>query len=72
MVQGVVQAIILQVTFVVMAKGGTVTQGTQFYRDEGFTNGFWLLAGCVALGGLLILLIPKVKPLDEAEAGQAT
>ncbi|MFJ8021479.1 MFS transporter [Streptomyces sp. NPDC096311] len=71
MVQGVVQAIVLQVTFVVMAKGGMVMKGTQFYSDGGFANGFWLMAGCVVLGGLLILLIPKVKRLDEAEVGQA-
>ncbi|MDW4910923.1 MFS transporter [Streptomyces sp. ADMS] len=71
MVQGVVQAIVLQLTFVVMAKGGTVAQGTQFYGDSGFSHAFWLEAGCVALGGLLILLIPKVKRLDEAEVGQA-
>ncbi|MGW1619533.1 MFS transporter [Streptomyces sp. NPDC002172] len=71
MVQGVIQAVVLQLTFVVMAKGGTVLKGTQFYGDSGFANGFWLEAGCVALGGLLILLIPKVKRLDEAEVGQA-
>ncbi|NNN29189.1 MFS transporter [Streptomyces sp. S3(2020)] len=71
MVQGVVQAVVLQVTFVVMAKGGTVAKGTQFYSDGGFTNGFWLMAGCVVLGGLLILLIPKGKGLDQAEVGQA-
>ncbi|MDW6064366.1 MFS transporter [Streptomyces sp. FXJ1.4098] len=71
MVQGVVQAVVIQLTFVVMAKGGTVLKGTQFYGDSGFSHGFWFAAGCVALGGLLILLIPKVKRLDEAEVGQA-
>lgn len=71
MMQGVVQAIIMQVTFVAIAKGGTVLQGTQFYSDGGFSNGFWLEAGCVALVGLVILLIPKLNRLDEAEVGQA-
>jgi MFS family permease len=71
MVQGIVQAIIIQLTFVAMAKGGSVLQGIQFYRDGGFSNGFWLEAGFVALGGVLVLLIPKVKRLDEAEVGQA-
>lgn len=71
MVQGIVQAVVVQLTFVAMAKGGTVLGGTQFYRDGGFTNGFWLEAGFVALGALLVLLIPKVKRLDEAEVGQA-
>jgi MFS family permease len=71
MVQGVVQAIVVQLGFVAMAKGGTVLKGTQFYSDAGFSHGFWLAAGFVALGALLVLLIPNVKRLDEAEVGQA-
>lgn len=71
MVQGIVQAVAIQLTFVVMAKDGTVLSGTQFYHDAGFANGFWLDAGVAALGGLLILLVPRLKRLDEAEVGQA-
>jgi len=71
MAQGIVQAIVVQLTFVVMAKNGTVLAGTQFYHDAGFSNGFWLVAGFVALGGVLIVLIPKLTVLDQADVGQA-
>jgi MFS family permease len=71
LVQGVAQVIVSQLAFVVMAQHGTVLKGTQFYSDSGFTNGFWLVAGFCAAGVLLTVLIPKVKRLDQAEAGQA-
>ncbi|MGX9885539.1 MFS transporter [Streptomyces sp. NPDC002276] len=71
MVQGITQVVISQLAFVLMARGGKVLKGTQFYNDSGFSNGFWLVAGCCAVGTLLVLLIPKTKKLDEVEAGQA-
>ncbi|MFD3605859.1 MFS transporter [Streptomyces sp. NPDC058656] len=71
MVQGVAQVIISQLVFVVMARDGMVMKGTQFYSDSGFSNGFWLVAGCCAAGTLLVLQIPKAKKLDEVEVGQA-
>ncbi|MFJ5309223.1 MFS transporter [Streptomyces sp. NPDC088350] len=71
MTQGVVQGLLTQVAFVVLAKDGTVVTGTEFYGDRGFTNGFVLFACVVAFAALLVLLIPKGKRLDEAEAGQA-
>ncbi|MFJ8109544.1 MFS transporter [Streptomyces sp. NPDC096132] len=64
--QGVAQIIVSQLAFVVMAQHGAILKGTQFYLDEGFTNGLWLVVGCCALGTLLVLLIPRGKRLDEA------
>lgn len=69
--QGVVQGVLMQLAFVVVAKNGMVLKGTQFYRDSGFTNGYLLSAGAVALAAVLVLLIPKGKRLDEVQAGQA-
>ncbi|MEV1067110.1 MFS transporter [Streptomyces sp. NPDC050263] len=71
MVQGVVQGLLMQVAFVILSRDGTVVKGTEFYGDDGYTNGFLLFAGVVAVAALLVLLIPRGKRLDEAEAGQA-
>ncbi|MFC8517258.1 MFS transporter [Streptomyces sp. NPDC057257] len=68
---GVAQIIVSQLAFVVMAQHGAILKGTQFYLDQGFTNGLWLVVGCVAFGALLVPLIPRPKRLAEAEVGQA-
>ncbi|MGI5460238.1 MFS transporter [Streptomyces sp. CA-249302] len=68
---GVAQIIVSQLAFVVMAQHGAIMKGTQFYLDKGFTNGLWLVVGCVAAGALLVPLIPRTKRLAEAEVGQA-
>jgi hypothetical protein len=69
--QGVAQIIVSQLAFVVMAQHGAVLKGTQFYLDEGFTNGLWLVVGCCALGTLLVALVPRRTRLDEAETSLA-
>ncbi|HSA49118.1 MAG TPA: MFS transporter [Yinghuangia sp.] len=71
MVQGIVQAVVLQVAFVVMAKDGAVRHDVLFYRDAGYTNAFLVIAGVALAASIAALLIPKVKRLDEVEAGQA-
>ncbi|MFD8812786.1 MFS transporter [Streptomyces sp. NPDC059627] len=72
LVQGVVQVVISQLVFTVMAQDGMVAHGTQFYLDSGFTNGFWLVAGACAIGALLVTLVPKAtRRIDTVEAGQA-
>ncbi|MFD4605790.1 MFS transporter [Streptomyces sp. NPDC058464] len=71
LMMGIVQAIFTTLTFSLMARGGKIMHGTQFYRDSGFTNGFWLAAGGSAAAALLVLLIPKPGRLDQAEVGQA-
>ncbi|MEU6200782.1 MFS transporter [Streptomyces sp. NPDC047061] len=68
---GVMQIIVSQLAYVVMAQHGMVLKGTQFYLDKGFTNGMWLVIGCCTLGGLLVTLVPKAERLDDAEVGQA-
>ncbi|MER7690889.1 MFS transporter [Streptomyces sp. NPDC097610] len=71
LIQSVVQVIVSQLVFTVMAQGGTVMKGTQFYLDRGFANGFLLVAGACALGAVLVALIPKARRIDQVEAGQA-
>ncbi|MFB4420795.1 MFS transporter [Streptomyces sp. QL37] len=71
MMQGVMQGILTQLAFVVVAHNSNVAEGTAFYTDSSFTNGFLLFAGVVAVGTVLVALIPKAKNLDQVEAGQA-
>jgi MFS family permease len=71
MMQGVLQGVLTQVAFVIVAQNSNVVKGTAFYVDDSFTNGFLLFAGIIAVGTLLIALIPKAKRLDEVEVGQA-
>ena len=71
LIQGVAQTVVSQLLFVVMAHGGTVLQGTQFYHDSGFTHGFYLVIGVMVVGGLLALMIPKARAADELAASSA-
>jgi MFS family permease len=71
MLQGVMQSVLTQVAFVVVAQNSNVMKGTAFYVDDSFTNGFLLFAGVIAVATLLIALIPKSKSLDEVAVGQA-
>ncbi|MEV5829472.1 MFS transporter [Spirillospora sp. NPDC052242] len=71
MLQGTLLTVVTQLFFVVLARDGRVVQGTQFYLDAGFTNGFWLAAGFAVAGLLAVALIPKLKRLEEAETGKA-
>jgi len=71
MMQGVLQGVLTQVAFVVVAQNSKVMKGTAFYTDDSYTNGFLLFAGVIAAATVLVTLIPKAKPLDEAEVGQA-
>ncbi|WP_141758043.1 hypothetical protein [Streptomyces sp. LUP47B] len=43
----------------------------QFYRDSGFTHGYWLICGVCLVGAALALLVPRAKRIDEVDAGQA-
>ncbi|MFI6374383.1 MFS transporter [Streptomyces sp. NPDC050546] len=71
MMQGVLQAVLTQVAFAVVAQDSKVMKGTAFYVDDSYTNGLLLFAGVVAVATALVTLIPKSKRLDEAEVGQA-
>ncbi|MFJ9711281.1 MFS transporter [Streptomyces sp. NPDC101234] len=71
LIQSVIQVIVSQLVFTVMAQDGAVMKGTQFYLDGGFTNGFLLVAGACALGAVLVALIPKARRIDAAEEGHA-
>ncbi|MEV7015929.1 MFS transporter [Streptomyces sp. NPDC093991] len=71
LVQGVMQVVITQLVFSTMSRDGVVAHGTQFYRDSGFTDAFLLVAGACAIGALLVAAIPKTRPVDTIDAGQA-
>ncbi|MFJ3779040.1 MFS transporter [Streptomyces sp. NPDC090075] len=71
MMQGVLQSVLTQVAFVVVAQNSHVMKGTAFYVDDSYSKGFLLFAGVVAVGTLLIALIPKAKSLDEVPVGQS-
>ncbi|WP_416971745.1 MFS transporter [Streptomyces sp. 4F14] len=66
LVQSVLQVVVSQLVFTVMAQDGIVMKGTQFYLDGGFANGFLLVAGACALGTLLVALIPRARPVEAA------
>ncbi|MET7782248.1 MFS transporter [Streptomyces sp. NPDC005388] len=71
LIQSVIQVIVSQLVFTVLAQDGTVMKGTQLYLDGGFANGFLLVAGACALGALLVAAIPKARRIHTVEAGQA-
>jgi MFS family permease len=71
MMQGVLQGVLTQLAFVVVAQNSKVMKGTAFYVDDSYSTAFLLFAGVIAVGTLLVLVIPKAKSLDEAEIGQA-
>ncbi|MBZ3905493.1 MFS transporter [Streptomyces griseiscabiei] len=71
LIQSVIQVLVSQLAFTVMAQDGVVLKGTQFYLDGGYANGFLLVAGFCALGTVLVALIPKARRTDTVEAGQA-
>ncbi|MEU1515162.1 MFS transporter [Streptomyces sp. NPDC005811] len=71
MMQGVLQSVLTQVAFVVVAQNSHVMKGTAFYVDDSYSKGFLLFAGVVAVGTLLIALIPKAKSLDDVPVGQS-
>ncbi|OXR40409.1 hypothetical protein B7C42_07467 [Nocardia cerradoensis] len=71
MMQGIVTTVVTQVLFVVMARGGVVMQGTQFYRESGFVHAYYVVVGLAVVSLLAVALIPRIRHLDEAEVGQA-
>ncbi|NNN29414.1 MFS transporter [Streptomyces sp. S3(2020)] len=71
LIQSVIQVVVSQLVFTVMAQDGVVMKGTQFYLDGGYSGGFLLVAGACGLGTLLVALIPKARRTDTVEAGQA-
>ncbi|MFC8824237.1 MFS transporter [Streptomyces sp. NPDC057137] len=63
---GAVIAILgLQLVFVVMSNESNVMNGTAFYQDAAFTNGYYVLTAMAALGVLISTLMPRVaRPAD--------
>jgi MFS family permease len=71
MTQGVIQGVLSQVVFVILAQHGTKLQGTQFYSDASFVNTFLIFTGILAVAALSVLLIPRGESLEDVEVGQA-
>ncbi|MFG2960959.1 MFS transporter [Streptomyces sp. NPDC048291] len=71
MIQGLLTTIITQLVYVVLAQHSNVLQGTRFYLDAGYRNAMLFAAGCAALGVLAVLLVPKLRPVEQIEAGPA-
>ncbi|MGW5106211.1 MFS transporter [Nocardia sp. NPDC004123] len=71
MLQGIVTTVVTQLVYVMMTHGGMVMQGTQFYRDTGFKQAYYLVVGFAIVALVLTPLIPRIKRLSEAEVGEA-
>ncbi|MEV6350598.1 MFS transporter [Actinoplanes sp. NPDC051851] len=71
LMQGVMQGVLTQLAFVIVARGSHTVNGTAFYVDRSYTHGFMFFAGVAAVATLLVVLIPKAKPLDEVDAGRS-
>lgn len=71
MIQGVLTTVITQLVYVVLAQDSRIVQGTRFYLDAGYKNGMLLAAGLAVLGVLAVLLIPRLRPARDVEAGSA-
>ena len=69
LVQGVFQLVFTQAIFTVMAHRGTVLEGTQFYHDSGFRNGFIAVVICLVVAAVLVPLIPKADRALDADLG---
>jgi hypothetical protein len=67
--QDMMQGVLTQVAFVVVAQNSNVMKGTTFYVDGSFTKGFLLFAGVIVVATPLMLLVRQAKLLDEVEAG---
>ncbi|MCL8014901.1 MFS transporter [Streptomyces sp. AS02] len=71
MIQGVFTTVVTQLVYVVLAQHSTVVQGTRFYLDAGYKSAMLLAAGIALLGGLSVLLVPRLRRAEDVEAGAA-
>ncbi|GAA1962759.1 MFS transporter [Kitasatospora viridis] len=71
MVSGLIGAFITQLAYVVLAQNAHSVRGIQFYSDASFTNAYWLFVGVGVVGAAATFLMPRMKRMDEVEAGQA-
>ncbi|MFJ5260056.1 MFS transporter [Streptomyces sp. NPDC088387] len=66
MLVGLMTTVAAQVIYTVMGQHSVLMKGTAFYRDAGYQQAYFTLAGFVALALLLSLFIPKPRLPDEA------
>jgi MFS family permease len=65
MLIGLMTTVGIQVAFTVLNRHSTVLEGIALYNDTGYSNAFFTLAGCVAIGLLISLFIPRLRTTDE-------
>ncbi|MBR7835594.1 MFS transporter [Actinospica durhamensis] len=64
-------AIVTQVMFAALNSGSRIAYGTRFYLDNGLRGGYIALAACMVFALLLSVFIPRVRPSDQVDAGEA-
>ncbi|CAM5645696.1 MFS transporter OS=Streptomyces pilosus OX=28893 GN=GCM10010280_05170 PE=4 SV=1 [Streptomyces pilosus] len=71
LIQGVATVLITQLVYVTLDKDSSIVQGTRFYQDAGYKNAMLLAAGAALLGLLTTVLIPRLRRVEDVDAGQA-
>lgn len=69
MLNGLMTAIGTQVLFAALAQHTNVLDGTAFYADAGYREGYFALAAVVAVGFLVSLAIPRLLKPTESVSG---
>jgi MFS family permease len=67
MLVGLMVTVGTQVIFTVLNHDSSVLQGVALYHGNGYRNAFFALAGCIGVGLVISLLIPKLRTVDTEE-----
>lgn len=70
-IANLVNALTLQVMFIGLAIGGTVVQGTAYYRDSGYQASYLLMAGFTVAALAISALLPKIRPSSQISSGSS-
>lgn len=68
-ISNLMNALTLQVMFIALAVGGTVVQGTAFYRDSGYHASYLVMAGFTVAVLVISALLPKIRPSSQISSG---
>ncbi|MDX6356772.1 MAG: hypothetical protein QOF98_3675 [Streptomyces sp.] len=67
MLVGLMVTVGTQVIFTVLNHDSSVLHGVALYHGNGYRNAFFALAGCIGVGLVISLLIPKLRTVDTEE-----